>query len=88
MKEMMGLGEGKGGGRTPYDALRDPYALLTQANDTNDCDWFRNRPKWVSWLSSSAERTLKICFEMKIRNIQCFCKTLFLCEATEVTTNS
>lgn len=56
-----GLGEGKEGGRMPCDALRDPYALLTKANDTNDCDWFRNGPNWVSLL---------ICFRMiKFREI-------------------
>lgn len=67
----------------PYDALRDPYALLTQANDTNDSDWFTNRPKWVSSLSSSVARTLEIYLEiMKIRNVQCFCTTKVTTEVT------
>lgn len=67
----MGLVEGKGGRRMPYDAFRDPYALLTQANDTNDYDWLRNWSKWVSLLSS---RTHEICFKMLMI---CVCKTLF-----------
>lgn len=44
-------------GRMPCDALRHPYALLSQANDTNDCDWFRNRPHRASLLSSNGART-------------------------------
>lgn len=44
----MRVKEGMGGGGVPCEALRDPYALMTQASDTNYCYWLRNRPKWCN----------------------------------------
>lgn len=32
------------------EALRDPYALMAQASDTNCCIWLRSRLNWVSLL--------------------------------------
>lgn len=67
----------------PCDAFRDPYALLTQANDTNYCNWGRNRPKWVSF-STSAARNQEMYLEW-IRNIQFVCK-VYCCQSGKETT--
>ncbi len=55
----MDLREGKEGGRMPHDALRDPYALLTQASDTNDCDWSRKKAELGQFAVLNAARTLQ-----------------------------
>ena len=56
-REKMGLVEGGEERGCPMMPSGIPYALLTQANDTNDADWFRNRPSQVS-----GSTTPKVCF--------------------------
>lgn len=67
----------------PHDAFRDPYALLTQANDTNDADWFRKQAEPGQWKDKPEDLFLEI---MIIWRIECSGKTLFfypLCLQTE-----
>lgn len=64
----------------PHDAFRDPYALLTQANDTNDADWFRKQAEPGQWKDKPEDLFLEIMI------IECLGKTLFfylLCLQTE-----